>query len=181
MVPKKGKGFNLVLRRASTPWESFQMFANLIRGSLAALVVVTGLVSNAFAGGFDVNTTITGLALRGVDPVSYFVDGEPHDGSIAITAVHNGATYRFASEENRDLFKQNPDKYLPQYGGFCAFGTAMGVKVDGDPDLWKIVDGKLYLNLAPSIQERWVQDIPGFIATADTKWGDLENVNPSDL
>lgn len=157
------------------------MLANLIRGSLATLVVVTGLVSNAFAAGFDVNATVTGLALRGVDPVSYFTAGEPQDGDFTITAVHNGATYRFVSEENRDLFKENPDKYLPQYGGFCAFGTAMGVKVDGDPDLWKIVDGKLYLNLSKSIQERWNGDIPGFVSTADEKWGDLRDADPSKL
>jgi len=157
------------------------MFANLIRGSLAAFVVVTGLVSNAFAAGFDVNATVTGLALRGVDPVSYFTEGAPQNGDFSITAVHNGATYRFTSEENRDLFKQDPDKYLPQYGGFCAFGTAMGVKVDGDPDLWKIVDGKLYLNLSKSIQERWNGDIPGFVTTADGKWDGLKDVDPSEL
>jgi hypothetical protein len=157
------------------------MFANFIRSSVAALVVVTGLVSSAFGAGFDVNATITGLALRGVDPVSYFVNGAPQDGDISITEVHNGATYRFASEENRKLFKQNPEKYLPQYGGFCAFGAAMGVKVDGDPDLWKIVDNKLYLNLAPSIQKRWNKDIPGFITKADENWVGLESVDPSSL
>ncbi len=157
------------------------MIKDLIRSSVAALVVVTGLVSSAFSAGFDVNATITGLALRGVDPVSYFTSGAPKDGDIAITAVHNGATYRFVSEENRDLFQKNPAKYLPQYGGFCAFGAAMGVKVDGDPDLWKIVDGKLYLNLAPSIQERWSKDIDGFIVKADENWVKLENVDPSKL
>ncbi|WP_422376925.1 YHS domain-containing (seleno)protein [Roseibium sp.] len=157
------------------------MIANLIRGSVAAFVIVTGLVSSAFGAGFDVNATVTGLALRGVDPVSYFTNGAPQDGDFAITAVHNGATYRFVSEENRDLFKENPDQYLPQYGGFCAFGTAMGVKVDGDPDLWKIVDGKLYLNLSASIQERWNGDIPGFIDAADGKWGDLKDADPAEL
>lgn len=157
------------------------MIKNMVRGTLAAIVVATALVSNAFSAGFDVNATITGLGLRGVDPVSYFTNGAPQDGDFSITAVHNDVTYRFTSEENRDLFQQNPEKYLPQYGGFCAFGTAMGVKVDGDPNLWKIVDGKLYLNLAPSIQERWNKDIPGFIATADTKWGELKDVNPSEL
>lgn len=157
------------------------MFANLIRGSVAALVVVSGLVSSAFAAGVDVNATITGLALRGVDPVSYFTKGAPEDGDFTITAVHNGATYRFASEENKELFQANPEKYLPAYGGFCAFGTAMGVKVDGDPDLWKIVDGKLYLNLSESIQERWNKDISGNITTADQKWTEIENVDPSEL
>ena len=157
------------------------MFKHLVRGSIAALVVVGGLVSSAFGAGFDVNATVTGLALRGVDPVSYFTSGAPQDGDFAITEVHNGATYRFVSEENRDLFKQDPDKYLPQYGGFCAFGTAMGVKVDGDPDLWKIVDGKLYLNLSESIQERWNKDIPGFINTADGNWDGLKDADPSEL
>lgn len=157
------------------------MIANLVRGTLAALVVATGLVSSAFGAGFDVNATVTGLALRGVDPVSYFTDGAPKDGDFAITEVHNGATYRFVSEESREQFRQDPEKYLPQYGGFCAFGTAMGVKVDGDPDLWKIVDGKLYLNLSPSIQERWSKDIPGFISTADGQWGELKDADPADL
>ncbi|TYC52277.1 hypothetical protein FMN50_18160 [Rhodobacterales bacterium] len=157
------------------------MFANLIRSSIAAAVVVTGIVSSAFGAGVDVNATVTGLALRGVDPVSYFTDGEPKDGKFDITEVHNGATYRFVSEESRDLFKQNPEKYLPAYGGFCAFGTAMGVKVDGDPDLWKIVDGKLYLNLSESIQERWNTDVPGFIEKADVNWDSLKDVDPSEL
>lgn len=157
------------------------MFNKLIRGSAAALVVLTGLISSAFAAGVDVNATITGLALRGVDPVSYFTNGAPQDGDFKITTVHNGATYRFVSEENRDLFTQNPNKYAPQYGGFCAFGTAMGIKVDGDPDLWKIVDEKLYLNLSPAVQERWNEDVAGYITTADGKWSDIKDVAPTDL
>ncbi|MEP3045874.1 MAG: YHS domain-containing (seleno)protein [Roseibium sp.] len=157
------------------------MFSNLIRSTVAAAVVVTGLVSSALGAGVDVNATVTGLALRGVDPVSYFTNGAPQDGNFAITEVHNGATYRFVSEESRETFKQDPEKYLPAYGGFCAFGTAMGVKVDGDPDLWKIVDGKLYLNLSPSIQERWNTDVPGFISTANTKWTEIEDTDPSEL
>ncbi|MGB1479671.1 MAG: YHS domain-containing (seleno)protein, partial [Marinobacter salsuginis] len=113
--------------------------------------------------------------------VSYFVNGAPQDGDIAITEVHNGATYRFASEENRDLFKQNPEKYLPQYGGFCAFGAAMGVKVDGDPDLWKIVDNKLYLNLNKDVQKRWLTDVPGYIANANDIWPDIKTVEAAEL
>jgi YHS domain-containing protein len=163
------------------PWSLKIMFANLIRGTVAAAVVAGTLVSSAFAAGVDVNATVTGLALRGVDPVSYFTNGAPKDGDFSITSVHNGATYRFTSEENKDLFEKNPEKYLPQYGGFCAFGTAMGVKVDGDPDLWKIVDGKLYLNLSESIQERWNKDTAGFIEKGDNKWTEIENVDPSEL
>ena len=152
-----------------------------IRGTLATAAVFATMVTSAFAVGPDINATTTGLALRGVDPVSYFKAGEPQDGDISITAQHNGATYRFTSEANRDAFQQNPTKYAPQYGGFCAFGTAMGVKVDGDPDLWKIVDGKLYLNLSQDIQNRWNKDVPGFITTANGNWSKIKDVDPSDL
>ena len=154
---------------------------SLVRSSLAAAAVLVTIVSNAFAAGPDVNATNTGLALRGVDPVSYFTAGKPQAGQVGITAQYNGATYRFTTEANRDAFKANPAKYAPQYGGFCAFGTAMGIKVDGDPTLWKIVDDKLYLNLSKDIQERWNKDIPGFINTADDNWTKIENVDPSEL
>lgn len=151
------------------------------RTSLAAAALLVSLVASAFAAGPDVNATTTGLALRGVDPVSYFTAGAPQAGQVNLTAEYNGATYRFTSEANRDAFNANPAKYAPQYGGFCAFGTAMGIKVDGDPTLWKIVDDKLYLNLSQDIQARWNKDIPGFIESADGNWTKIKDVDPSEL
>ena len=124
---------------------------------------------------------VDGYALHGYDPVAYFTLGAPTPGSSQFVAEHDGATYRFASAENRDLFNSDPEHYAPQYGGFCAFGTAMGRKFDGDPNAWRIVDNKLYLNLNKQIQERWLVDIPGFIRSADHNWGIIETVEDAKL
>ena len=96
-------------------------------------------------------------------------------------ATHEGATYRFASAAHRDAFAADPAKYAPQYGGYCAFGTAMGRKFDGDPNAWKVVDGKLYLNLNKKIQERWLGDVPGFVRGADNNWPIIRSVADASL
>src|SRR5271154_7061283 len=149
--------------------------------AMFALMIGVTAVTPAFAAGPELNATITGLALRGYDPVAYFTDGKPVIGNYTITAQHDGATYRFASEDHKALFLKDPAKYLPEYGGFCAFGAAKGVKVDGDPTVWKIVDNKLYLNLAPAVAGRWDQDIAGNIKTADEKWKAVKDKAPSEL
>lgn len=146
-----------------------------------ALVTSVAAAAPALAAGTEVNVTITGLALRGYDPVAYFTDGKPVIGDYTITAQHDGATYRFASEDHKALFLKDPTRYLPEYGGFCAYGTANGVKVDGDPTVWKIVDNKLYLNLAPAVATRWDQDIPGNIKAADEQWKVVKDKAPSEL
>src|SRR5271156_3724314 len=146
-----------------------------------ALLTAAAVTTPAIAAGPEVNVTITGLALRGYDPVAYFTDGKPVIGDYTITTQHDGATYRFASEDHKALFLKDPTKYLPEYGGFCAYGTAKGVKVDGDPTVWKIVDNKLYLNLAPAVATRWDQDISGYIKTADEKWKVVKDKAPSEL
>lgn len=153
----------------------------IIRNALAAAALLVASVTGAFAVGPDVNATTTGLAMRGYDPVSYFTAGEPQSGKVNITAIYNGATYRFTNEANRDTFKANPAKYAPQFGGFCAYGTALGVKVDGNPHLWKIVDDKLYLNLSEEVVKLWNKDIKGHIKTANTNWADIKDVDPSKL
>ncbi len=137
-----------------------------LRSGLAAIALAT----SAFADANHVNVTSTDLALRGVDPVPYFTEGRPLDGQVNITAEQNGAVYRFINEETKALFEADPDRYAPQYGGFCAFGLANGYKFDGNSDLWKIVDDKLYLNLSPAVQERWSEDIPKFINAARQMW-----------
>jgi YHS domain-containing protein len=148
--------------------------------ALATAIALTAgaAVVPAAAAGPDVNATITGLALRGYDPVAYFTDGKPIAGDYRITARYNEATYRFASQEHKILFETDPVKYLPQYGGFCAFGAAQGVKVDGDPAVWKIVDDKLYLNLAPPVYDRWSENIPGYVKSANDNWPSLKDKAP---
>lgn len=152
-----------------------------LKTGLAAIAVAATLATTAFAGEFDVNVTSTDLALRGVDPVSYFTAGEPLQGEVNITSEHNGAIYRFTSEETKATFEADPEKYAPQYGGFCAFGLANGFKFDGDPDVWRIVDDRLYLNLSPAVSEIWQKDIPGYIETAENLWTDVKDADPAAL
>lgn len=153
----------------------------MLKGALAALAISVALPAAALAAGFDVNVTTTDLALRGYNPVSYFTDGAPTPGEIDITAEHQGATYRFASAEHKAMFEADPAKYAPQYGGYCAFGLAQGYKFDGDPQVWKIVDDKLYLNLSSKVSTIWQQDVPGNIENADAKWQMVKDADPSDL
>ena len=117
-----------------------------------------------------------GLAVHGYDFVAFFTEGKASFGSDAHAVAHRGGTYRFASQANLDAFKANPSKYEPAYGGFCAYGAALGKKFDGDPRFWKIVDGKLYLNLNGDIQAEWSKDIAGNIAKADTNWGRIRRL-----
>ncbi|MBE1295402.1 MULTISPECIES: YHS domain-containing (seleno)protein [Phycobacter] len=154
---------------------------NKFKTVLSGVALSVALATSAMAAGVELNASSTGLALQGYDPVAYFTVGEPTPGNWKITSVHNEALYRFASEENKVAFEKNPEAYLPEYGGYCAFGAAMGFKFDGDPTLWKIVDDKLYLNLAEDIQKRWEGDIAGFIEKADTNWTDIADKDPAAL
>ena len=139
---------------------------------LTRLLVVVGFA--AFAGTALAEKppvfAVDGVALRGYDPVAYFTEGKPVKGDPAISLQWKGAAWHFASAANRDAFKAAPEKYAPQYGGYCAFGTAQGYAVQTEPDAWKIVEGKLYLNYNQSVRTRWEQDIPGFIGAADKNW-----------
>ncbi len=127
------------------------------------------------------NLDAGGVALHGYDPVAYFVAGKPAAGNAAYTATHNGATYRFATGSNRDAFERNPDRYAPQFGGYCAMGVALNKKLDVDPDAWSIVDGKLYLNVSKKVQSDWKKDVPGNIAKADKNWPAIRAVAAKDL
>ena len=148
-------------------------------GAPLAMTAVT--VQPAYAQKDEVYTSVRNNFGAGSFDVVSFHQGLPVKGDIKITADWNGAQWRFANEANRDLFLSDPEKYAPAYGGYCAFGTAMGFKFDGDPTYWKIVDNQLYLNLSQDIQARWEGDIPGFVQSADTNWEDIADVEPADL
>jgi YHS domain-containing protein len=109
-------------------------------------------------------------AIRGYDPVAYFTEGKPVKGSREFTHLWNGAAWRFASAANRDRFAAAPEKYAPQYGGYCAYGVAGGYAAKIEPDAWSVVDGKLYLNYDKRVQASWKSDIPGYIRKADANW-----------
>lgn len=122
----------------------------------------------------EIFVTDTG-AIGGYDPVAYHTQDKPVPGSANITYVWNGATWRFASEANRDLFVANPERYAPQYGGYCALGTAYGHKASTVPEAFAVVDGKLYLNHDAGVQAKWDENRSGFIAEADGKWKAVEH------
>ena len=121
------------------------------------------------------------LALHGYDPVAYFTQGAPVRGSDSLVHVHEGAAYRFSSQAHLEAFAREPARYLPQYGGFCAYGVSVGKKFDGDPNLWKIEDGKLYLNLNEEIYETFLDDLDGNIRKADGQWPEIEHTAARDL
>jgi YHS domain-containing protein len=142
--------------------KAFALFGKVL-SVLAALVA-----SAAFAQSQSLDGK--GVALKGFDPVSYFVDAKPSQGMEKFMAKHDGATYLFSSEKNRDMFAASPAKYAPQYGGFCAYGAAKGGKFDVDPMAYTVVDGKLYLNKNKDVQKLWTADVPSFISQADRNW-----------
>jgi YHS domain-containing protein len=114
-----------------------------------------------------------GLALKGYDTVAYFTSGKPEKGTQAFTHLWNGAEWRFRSQENRELFKANPEKYAPRFGGYCAWAVSNNYTAPSDPTAWRIVDGKLYLNYNASVQKKWAAELEARIASAEKNWGGL--------
>ena len=115
-------------------------------------------------------------AIDGFDPVSYFSDARPERGDPGITANWNGVDWHFTSEQHRDAFVANPEKYAPQYGGFCALGMAHGGDVPTDPEAWTIWKGKLYFNMIDEVRTTWLYNPDKLIERADRKWQAMNNV-----
>ncbi len=148
--------------------------------TLAAVVALT-CASAAFAGEQFVDET--GFAVSGYDVVAYRgLDqapvGTPQPaavpGSSAFTAEYNGSTFAFASAANLSAFLENPAYYVPQYDGHCAYGVAKGGKVPGNPNLWRIIDDKLYLNITKNVVGFWEEDIPGNLSLSQGNWPSLD-------
>lgn len=110
------------------------------------------------------------VAINGYDPVAYFTQSDAVEGTSAHTSEWNGATWQFASAENRDLFAANPENYAPQYGGYCAYAVSKGYTASTSPNAWTVRDGKLYLNYSRAVRAIWSRDIPGNISKADDNW-----------
>jgi YHS domain-containing protein len=115
-----------------------------------------------------------GVAIGGTDPVAYFAEARPIQGTKQHAFDWNGATWHFATAQNRDRFAAEPERYAPQYGGFCAWAVAeKGQLYSTQPSNWAIVDGKLYLNYNDDIQALWQEDVAGFIAEAERRWPEI--------
>lgn len=141
------------------------------------VVAISFWAVDSFAAGVENSTT----GVLGYDLVSYHTEGKPVRGDGNNLVVVDGVTYLFANEENKNAFEKDPQKYLPAYGGYCAYGVSVGKKFVGDPEAWKIVDGQLYLNLDKNIQKIWFEDIPGNIVKAEQNWPQIKDKDPSEL
>lgn len=142
----------------------------------ALMAAMLGSSFSLMAADIGMSVDENDIAIKGYDPVAYFTDKGAVQGNPEFTATYKNAIYHFASSENRNQFKANPQAFAPQYGGYCAFGVAMGKKFETDPQAWKVEDGKLYLNLDKTVQQRWLEDTQGFIQDANTNWTNIKTV-----
>jgi len=118
----------------------------------------------------EVSVEADRLAARGYDVTAYFLQGKPVRGSAAHQLQHKGVTWRFASAENLERFKADPAAFEPQFGGYCAWAVSQGYIAPGDPEQWKIVDGKLYLNYNARAKELWEVDQADAIKRGHANW-----------
>ncbi|MGF1462561.1 MAG: YHS domain-containing (seleno)protein [Maricaulaceae bacterium] len=145
---------------------------SFLKTALTTLAGALAFAGAAFAGEINIAKGET-YALQGYDTVAYHTVGEATEGDTAYTAQYKGETWLFASADNRDLFKAEPAKYAPAYGGHCAFGASVNRLFDGDPEAWQIVDGQLYVNKDKGILKRWQKDIPGNLEKSEANWPGL--------
>jgi YHS domain-containing protein len=114
-------------------------------------------------------------AIHGYDAVAYFTDGKPVKGNEKFSFQWKNATWLFSSKENRDVFSHDPEKYAPQYGGYCAYGMSEGHKAPTDPNAWTIIEGKLYLNYDPKVKSLWIKNTSKRIEMANKNWPSLKD------
>ena len=152
----------------STNWlfqSRLAKFASAIVAATALAACASSGPNNSMADGAD-----SVLMLKGHDPVAYFTLGKHTLGKPEIKAAHEGATYRFANAEHQAMFAKEPAKYVPQFGGFCANGIAYGIPWGGDPDTWKIIDGKLYIFGGEGSRKYFLMDEKRNLQLADQYW-----------
>lgn len=134
------------------------------------------LSANAFAQKSETFVP-SGKAIRGYDPVAYFTESKPVQGSEKLVYNWNNVDWYFSSQQNLELFKANPEKYAPQYGGYCAYGLSNGYKAPTDADAWTIDNGKLYLNYNKEVRDMWNKERKERIEKADKNWPEVKGKN----
>lgn len=121
-----------------------------------------------------VNSGQENIAMQGYDTMAYFNENMPKEGKPEFAFDWNGAKWHFSTAENRDLFAKSPEKYAPQFGGYCAWAVSSGYTADGDPNAWSIVNGKLYLNYNQKVKEKWETEQDRRIKDAEKNWEDFK-------
>ncbi|MGA7827992.1 MAG: YHS domain-containing (seleno)protein [Geobacteraceae bacterium] len=117
------------------------------------------------------------VAIKGYDTVAYFTDGKALKGNESFSYTWHNMTWYFLNSEHRDLFVASPEEYAPQFDGYCAWAMTESRKAVTNPEVWRIVDGKLYLNCSEAAYEKWRKDIPGNIKKANENWLKLNSPN----
>ena len=141
------------------------------KGFLIAIILSIAFFACAKSSSIPpVNMTSKGVAIKGYDPVAYFSDNGPVRGVPEFKYVWKSAEWRFASSDHLEMFKKDPEKYAPGYGGYCAYAISQGRTADIDPGAWTISEGKLYLNLDKDVQRLWEKDMQKYIRKADENW-----------
>ncbi len=149
------------------------MIGNLRRAFLTLALLFAGIPAIQAGDFFERD----GVAIAGYDPVAYFAEMKPVKGSKQHRAEYHGSVFLFSSPDNRNAFVAHPDKFVPQYGGFCAFGMAKGYKAAIDPVAFTVVGDKLYLNYNGTVRALWVLDIPGYVKKADANWPEVSKTS----
>jgi YHS domain-containing protein len=147
---------------------------SFFRLSLPTVVTAFLLATPAISQAGEIYTT-DGVAINGYDPVAYFTEQAPVRGNAELTASYKGATFHFSSQQNRDAFIRSPERYAPQYGGYCAYGLARGYKATTQPQAFTIVDDKLYLNYSDEVMATWRRDTAGYIEKGDANWAGVKD------
>ena len=146
----------------------------LLPGLIIIVAAAWLLAPTPVQAGTFYNVGWTGVVIKGYDPVAYFTEKMPVKGDSDFEYEWSGAKWRFANSKNLEMFKGDPEKYAPKYGGHCAFGVANGYLVKIDPEAWTVYEGRLYLNYSLSVREQWKEDIPGYIGKANANWPGLK-------
>ena len=129
----------------------------------------------------ETNLDEQGRALRGYDPVAYFSEGKAIPGQTEFSLSWNNSTWLFSSPENRDEFVNNPKQYAPANGGYCTFGVVLGKKFDGDPEVWSLLNGYLYIFLNEEVREKFFQDEVGNLRKVVKNWPLIKDKAPDEL
>jgi hypothetical protein len=141
------------------------------RFTIALALIAAGLVAGAAAyQKSQVNVSRGDLALQGYDAVAYWTSGQATLGNPSFEHRWNNAVWRFSTAENREQFTRVPARYAPEFGGYCSYAVSRGYTANIDPNAWRIVDGRLYLNYSKRVQKLWEEDVPGNIAKGRQNW-----------
>lgn len=145
-----------------------------LKSGLGALAAAAVTLHAGAAQAIDPYFSTAEGAIRGYDPVAYFTEQKPVKGDPRYSVAWQGSEWRFSNEANMEAFRAAPEKYAPQFGGYCAFGVSQGYAPATDPTAYSIVDGKLYLNYNHAVSKKWQQDTSGYISLGSRNWPGLK-------